>query len=481
MLAVLGGGLGVALAGWTIQGVNVLLPEEIRRLKHVEFDGWVLAFTLFLCLASSLLCGLAPAWQMLRRHATGDISDRLNEGSRGATTDTAHRALRNLLVTSEVALCAVLLIGAGLMIRTLIALDRVDPGFREGDVLHAQIVLPPAQYGEDEQVAFFSQLLGRTRTLPGVTSAALVMCAPLSGGCWASPVEVEGGPPAGPAEPEVNVNAITSGYFRTLGIPLLKGRDFDQRDTRDVSAVAIVNQSYAHRYFADQDPIGKRIREKLRDGARPWSTIVGVVGDVRRRALDAPLAPEVFRPLAQSPINFMTLMVRVSDDGLAVPAAIRREVQALDQDIPLLDVTTMERTRATGLSTRRLPAVLLESFAAVALVLAVVGIYGVIAYSVSQRTGVIGIRLALGARPISVLWLVARQGMIPVSAGIVLGLASALGQTRTLSGVLYGVSAADPLTFVVVACLLSGVALLACIVPARRASAIDPMSALRSQ
>jgi hypothetical protein len=178
MLAVIGGALGVALTGWTIQGVNVLLPEEIRRLKHIEFDGWVLAFTLFLCLASSLLCSLAPAWQMLRRHATGDVSHRLNEGGRGATTDPAHRALRSLLVTSEVALCVVLLIGAGLMVRTLIALDRVDPGFREGDVLHAQIVLPAAEYGEDQQVAFFSQLLDRTRALPGVTSAALVMCAP---------------------------------------------------------------------------------------------------------------------------------------------------------------------------------------------------------------------------------------------------------------------------------------------------------------
>ena len=309
-----------------------------------------------------------------------------------------------------------------------------------------------------------------------MTDAALVMCTPLSGGCWASPVEIEGRPSL-PSEPEVNFNAITSGYFRTLGIPLLQGRDFDQRDRRGVPDVAIVNQSYARRYFAGEDPIGKRIREQAAAPARRWTTIIGVVGDVRRRALDTPATPEVFRPFAQSPVNFMTLMVGAGGDRVSVSAAIRREVQALDRGIPVPAVGTMDQLRGRGLSTRQLPAVLLESFAAVALVLAVVGIYGVVAYSVSQRTGEIGIRLAFGAQPSNVLWLIVRQGMIPVCAGIVLGLAGALAAVRTLTSVLYGVSGTDPLTFAVVAFLLFGVALVACMIAARRAALLDPVSA----
>ena len=411
-------------------------------------------------------------------HATGDNSRSLNVDGRGATSDDApRRSLRYVLVTSEVSLCVVLLIGGGLMIRTLIALDRVDPGFRGANVLHTPIVLPPAQYRDDQQIAFFSTLLERTRALPGVTAAALVMCAPLSGGCWASPIEIEGRPPLRSGGPEVNFNAITSGYFQTLGIPLLQGRDFDQRDRRGVPDVAIVNQSYVRRYFADQTVVGQRLRE-VGNGSRPWTTIVGVVGDVRRRALDTPPAPEVFRPLAQSPVNFMTLMVRVADDGPEAPAAIRRQMQTLDRGIPLAGFGTMEQVRASGLSTRQLPAVLLESFAAIALVLAVLGIYGVMAYSVSQRRGEIGIRLALGAQPSNVLWLIVRQGMIPVCAGILMGLVGALGVSRTLTGVLYGVSGTDSLTFTLVPSLLFGVALAACVIPAQRAAAVDPVKAL---
>src|SRR5262249_47633135 len=247
---------------------------------------------------------------------------------------------------------------------------------------------------------------------------------------------------------------------------------------RGVPDVAIVNQSYARRYFAGQDAIGKRIREQVGEGNRPWTTIVGVVGDVRRRALDAPAAPEVFRPLAQSPVNFMTLIVRVAGDGAGVPDAIRREMQALDRGIPLPALSSMEQMRARGLSTRRLPAVLLESFAGMALVLAVVGIYGVLAYSVSQRTNEIGIRLALGARPSNVLWLIVRQGMIPVCVGIFVGLAGARGVVRALASVLYGVSGTDPLTFALVPFLLFGVALLACVIPAQRAASVDPVKAL---
>jgi putative ABC transport system permease protein len=477
-LAVLGGALGAGLAGWTIRGMNVLLPDDIRRLKHVEFDGWVLGFTVLLCVISSLLFGLAPAWQIVWRRPPGDVSDRLNEGARGATSDMPRRSLRHLLVMSEVSSSVVLLTAAGLMIRTLIALDGVDPGFRGANVLHAQIVLPPAQYRDDQQVAFFSRLLNRTIALPGVNAAALVMCAPLSGPCWASPLDIEGQLPLSAGGPEINFNAITTGYFRTLLVPLLQGRDFDQADRRDVPAVAIVNRSFVRRYFLDQDPIGKRIREQSERGSQPWTTIVGVVGDVRRRALDAPTAPEVFRPLAQSPINFMTLMVRVADDGFAVPAAIRQELRALDPGVPLAGFSTMEDARAQGLTTRRLPAVLLESFAGLALLLAVVGIYGVMAYSVSQRTGEIGVRLALGAQPSNVLWLIVRQGMIPVCAGIGLGLVGALGVGRTLTSLLYGVGETDVLTFALVALLLLGVSLSACIIPALRAAAIDPATAI---
>ena len=478
LLAMLGGALGAGLAGWTIRGITVLLPDDIRRLKDVDFDGSVLGFTFLLSLISSLLFGLAPAWQIARTRAPGDISDRLNEGARGATSDTPRRSLRHLLVMSEVALSVILLTGAGLMIRTLIALNGVDPGFRGANVLRGQIVLPPAQYREEQQVAFFSMLLNRTIALPGVNAAALVMCAPLSGPCWASPVDIEGQLRIGAGEPEINFNAITSGYFQTLRIPLLQGRDFDRADRREVPAVGIVNHSFVRRYFAGQDPIGKRIREQSANGDGPWMTIVGVVGDVRRRTLDASAAPEVFRPLAQNPINFMTLMVRVADDAVAVPAAIRHELQALDPGVPLAGFRTMEDARAQGLTTRRLPAVVLESFAALALLLAVVGIYGVMAYSASQRTGEIGIRLALGAQPSHVLWLLVRQGMVPVCAGTGLGLAGALVVGRTLASLLYGVGEADVPTFALVALALLGVSLGACIIPALRAASIDPATAI---
>jgi putative ABC transport system permease protein len=480
LLAVSGGALGLGVARSSLNAVNMLLPAEITRLKLPSINGWVLLFTLLASVIAGVLFGLVPARHAIGTASLGKVHTRLKDGGRGSDGRGTRRSLLNVLVAVEVALSLALLIGAGLMIRTLFSLHGVDPGFHALNVLHTQITLPSSQYNPDRQVDFFKQAIDRTRSLPGVSAVSAVMCLPLSGSCWSNPVEVEGRPaPVTQKQSEVNFNAAASGYFGTVGIPLLQGRDFEPRDAKDSPAVAIVSQSFVRRYLAGEDAIGKHIRERSPKQQGLWATIVGVVGDVRRDSLDSPATAEVYFPFTQSPINFMTLVVRSATNPASVAPAIRTELHALDRAVPVQTIGTMEELLGAGLATRRLPAVLLGLFAALALTLAVVGIYGVISYSVAQRTREIGIRMALGAERSNVFGLIIGQGMIPVLAGLIAGLFIAIGLNRTLSGVLYGISPTDPLTFAVVPLVLIMVSLIACAAPARRAIRVDPLVALR--
>jgi putative ABC transport system permease protein len=482
LLALMGGALGLVIANWSMHAVNTLLPNEITRLKVPSVNGWVLAFTLLASVITGLLLGLVPARQAIGRASFGNLYAGLKNSGRGSGA-AAQRRLLSVLVASEVALSFALLIGAGLMIRTLFSLSGVDPGFHAQNVLHTQIVLPSSQYAPDRQVEFFSGTIDRMRSIPGVAAVSAVMCLPLTGSCWSNPVEVEGQPAlVSQQQSEVNFNAVAAEYFPTVGIPLLQGRDFDRHDRKDSLPVAIVNQAFVRRYLGGVEPIGRRVRERRARDETPWVTIMGVVGDVRRDRLDSPAAAEVYFPFTQNPINFMSLVVRAAENPAgpaALSSAIRTAIHSLDRAVPLQTIGTMEQLQMAGLSTRQLPAALLGLFAALALTLALLGIYGVISYSVSQRTNEIGIRLALGAERADVLYLVVRQGLKPVWAGLIAGACIAAALSRTLSGVLYGVQPTDPLTFGAVSLALLIVALLACALPARRAIGVDPLVALR--
>jgi len=480
LVAVAGGGLGFGIAMWSLKAVNTLLPTEIMRVKPPSVNGWVLGFTLLASVITAILFGLAPAQQAIGKASTGKVHIRLKDAYWGTDAGAQRRSLLNALVASEVALSLALLIGASLMIRTLLSLHGVDPGFHGVNVLHTQMVLAPSQYTPDRQVSYFEQAIERVRSLPGVIAVSAVMCLPLSGGCWSNPAEVEGRSELLiQKQSEVNFNAVAPDYFRTLGIPLLDGRDFEQRDSKDALPVAIVNHSFVRRFFAGEDPIGKRIRERSLKAQTRWATIVGVAGDVRRDSLDSPADAEVYLPFRQSPINFMSLVARSATNLAGSAAAIRTELHSLDPAVPVQTIGTMEELQVAGLATRQLPTILLGIFAALALTLALIGLYGVMSYSVSQRTKEIGIRMALGARRSDVLCLIINQGMTPVSVGLMVGLCIAIALSRTLSGVLYGIKPTDPSTFAIVTLFMLMIALLACLVPARHASGVDPLVALR--
>jgi putative ABC transport system permease protein len=480
LLALISGACGLLLANWSLRAINTLLPENISRLRSASVNGSVLVFTLLASVVTAFLFGLAPALHIIGRDAIDNVHTRLRDAGQGSIAGRRSRSLLNFMIVSEVALSVVLLMGAGLMLRTLLSLQNVNPGFRAAGVLRTQIILPPAQYTSERQVGFFAQLVDRTRSLPGVQAASAAMCPPLSGTCWSNPIEIDGWPvSADQSQSEVNFNAIAPDYFRTLGISSLQGRDFDRRDVAHAPAVAIVNHAFVRRYFPGENPIGKRVRERSGENLSAWATVIGVVGDVRRDALDVPATGEVFLPFTQKPINFMTLVVHTSGNPLSLASAVRTQLHTLDNSVPAQAIGTMEQLQLAGISTRKLPAVLLGLFAGLALVLALVGIYGVIAYSVSQRTGEIGVRMALGAERVDVLRLVIAQGMTPVCVGLLVGVGAAFVLTRALSGVLYGVNSTDPLTLAAVSLLLAVTALLACGLPARRAARIDPIMALR--
>ncbi|HLF82557.1 MAG TPA: ABC transporter permease [Blastocatellia bacterium] len=471
--------VGTLLSLWGIKAMLSLSRETLPRAYEISVDGRVLGFTVVIALLTSVIFGLTPALQASKINLT----DSLKEGSRGLSGGQRLNHVRSVLVISEVALSLVLLIGAGLMIKSLASLLKVDPGFKPDNTLTMQIALLGSKYpSANQQIAFFQDVTHRVETLPGVQSVGLISSAPLSGGVYAGGFSIEGRVATSEADDFVaDRRMISPEYFNALGIPLLKGRGFTDRDDQTSTGVVVVSESWARRYLPSEDPIGKRIKLGGRNSTRPWLSIVGIAGDVRDTALESDARPCVYIPYPQFPSSAMTLVVRAAFDPKLLISGIRDEVWAVDQDQPVTDVKTMDQYVAASVLPRRFNAMLLAVFASLALVLASVGIYGVMAYSVTQRTHEIGIRVALGAQSSHVIRLIVGRGMALVLTGIAIGIAGALALTRVMTSLLYGVSATDPLTFAGLSVMLAAVALLASYIPARRATKVDPMIALRCE
>ena len=477
MLAALGGLLGLLLAYWGVDLLIALSPADVPRLGEIGLHGPVFAWTLLVSLLTGVLFGLAPALQASKP----DINEALKESGGRSPGGLGRSRLRNLLVVSEVALALVLLVGAGLMIRSFMSLQRTSPGFEPKNLLTMNISLPRVKYKEPQQAnVFFEQLFQRINAVPGVEATGGIDPLPLSDSNETTGVLIEGQPAQAPAErPEVGSRNVTPGYFQTMRIPVLKGRAFAEQDREDAPPVVIINDVLARRFWPGGDAVGKRLGFEDDEGKQEWREVVGIVGNVKHERLDAEAKPEVFVPYRQAPRNFMTLVVRTSSDPASMIAAIREQVLAIDKDQPVFDIKTMEERLSKAVAQSRFIMLLLAVFSALALALSAIGIYGVMAYTVSQRTHEIGIRMALGAQSRDVLRMVVRQGMTLAMTGVVIGLVAAFALTRVMTSLLYGVTATDPWTFSVVALVLSAVALLAIIIPARRATRIDPMEALR--
>jgi putative ABC transport system permease protein len=476
LLSVLGGAFGMLIAKWGTDALVSLATGYIPSTVEIDLDWRVLSFTLLLSLLTGTVFGLAPALQVSKT----DVQEALKEGGNSGSSPRGNW-LRSLLVVAEIASALVLLVGAGLLIKSFTRLQRIDPGFRSENVLTMKIALPDAKYkSQTSASAFYRQLLERVEALPGVESAGVINLLPVQQSGTNGEIQVEGqAPDPSGQSPLVEVRAASPEYFRALGIQLVAGRFFNAADEEKSAQVVIVNETFARKLIPDQDPLGKQIK----NDSGPPITIVGVVRDVKQSGLTAEVRPELFSPYTQpfwSGMNQnMNLVVRTASDPSSLTAAIRKEVLAVDPAQPVYGVQTMEAVLGRAVSYQRLNMQLLGIFAALAMLLAVIGIYSVMSYLVTQHTREIGIRMALGAQPWDVLKLVLGQGMILTLAGVGLGLIGAFMLTRLMSNLLYGVTASDPLTYAAVSALLFVVALVACYVPARRATKVDPMVALR--
>jgi putative ABC transport system permease protein len=479
-LAIIGGGLGLGLALWGTRVLVALAPQDIPRLYDVRVDAPVLLFTLGATALAALLFGAIPAL-----HASaGQLASTLREGNRGSRTRPGSARARATLVVAEMTLALMLLAGAGLLLKSFARLREVNPGFVPGRVATFTVTLSPVKYGtSDQQRAFATTLLDKVRAIPGVDSAGLTFGLPLSGTGFVLSFEVAGRPaPAPNAEPEAQVRMASPGYFGTMGIPLKRGRAFSPSDRNGAPRVFVISEETARRYFPGEDPIGRKIQFGWsRDGDRLAGEIVGVVGDVRQAKLSGELTPHAYVPFDQWPVEELTVVMRTRTDPTATLRAARTVVESLDRDLPVYDAVTLDTLVSKSLGQPRFYLLLLIVFAGLAVVLAAVGIYGVMAYTVQQRTREIGIRIALGASAERVVGMVVRRGLTLAVLGVALGTAGAYAVTRVLRSLLYGVGERDPLTFVAVAVLLALVALLASWVPARRAARVDPLAAMRAE
>ncbi|MGE0128236.1 MAG: ABC transporter permease [Blastocatellales bacterium] len=477
LLSVAGGALGVLLALWGLELLLDLSPANIPRLDNIRLDGRVLGFTVGLSLLTGLIFGLAPALQTSHL----ELGETLKEGGRTGAGGSRAQRIRSAFIVAEVALTLALLISAGLLIRSFWRLQQVAPGFKTERVLTMKLALPRSKYAEGAKAtAFFQQLQERLSTLPGVEAASAVSTILLPKLANSSNFTIENRPPD-PREQslELPFDAVQPNYFQTMSIQLLSGRTFSEQDASDKPRVAIVNETFVKRYFPNEDAVGKRFTFGDGNNNPQWITIVGVVRDTKRQGLDQPIRIESWFPHAQAPSRSMQVVLRTTGDPLALAGAVRDAVWSLDRDLPIPKMETMEQILSESVAQRRLNMLLLAIFAAVALILAAVGIYGVMSYAVTQRTNEIGIRMALGAQMGDVLKLILAQGMKLALIGVGIGLIATIALTRLMSSLLFGVSATDPLTFAAIALLLTVVALLACYLPARRATKVDPMIALR--
>jgi putative ABC transport system permease protein len=474
LLAFAGGLLGLLFALWGVKLLSAFVPENVPRFSETSTDLRVLGFTLGASVLTGLLFGLAPALQSSRL----DLNEALKEGGRGGTDGRGRTRVRSLLIVSEVALSLVLLIGAGLLIKSFVKLRNTNPGFDSSNTLTASLSLAPVRYDTDEKVNdFYRRLVEQVRTLPGVESVGAVTPLPLSDNSYAFSFSVVGQPPLPPGQRQsASARFVTADYFRAQGVPLRAGRVFTEADKAGAPGVIIVNEAFARRYLPDVEPLGQRLRLGINNIE---GEIVGVVGDIRGSSLATPGPPEYYVPAEAVGFGDTTLVVRTSTDPTSLAPALQQIVSEMDKELPLYDVRTMESLVAHSVARQRFSMALVGVFAVLAMLLSAVGIFSVMSSLVAQRTHEIGIRMALGARPGDILSMVIRQGIALTLAGVVLGLAAAVALTRLMSGLLYEVSATDPVVYGGITVLLAAVALLACYVPARRATKVDPLIALR--
>ncbi|HYY99810.1 MAG TPA: ABC transporter permease [Pyrinomonadaceae bacterium] len=474
LLAFAGGVLGLVFALWGVKLLSVFVPENVPRFGETDIDLRVLGFTLAASVVTGLLFGIAPALQSSRV----DLNEALKEGGRTGTDGLGRRRVRSLLIVSEVALSLVLLVGAGLLIKSFVKLRNTDPGFDAGNTLTASLSLASVRYDADEKIAdFYRLLVERVRALPGVVSVGAVTPLPLSDNNMSFSFSVIGQPPQPPGQGQsANARMVTPEYFRAQGIPLRAGRVFTDADKAGAPNVLVVNEAFARRYLPGVEPLGQRLHIGLN---RIEGEIVGVVGDIRGEGLATPGEPEYYVPEATVPFGDMTLVVRTANDPASLVPALRQAVAEMDKDQPLYDVRTMDSLVARSVARQRFSMTLIGVFAVLAMLLAAVGIFSVMSFLVAQRTHEIGIRMALGARQRDILSMVVRHGVGLTLIGVGVGLAAALALTRLMSGLLYEVSATDPFIYGGITVLLAAVALAACYVPARRATKVDPLIALR--
>jgi predicted permease len=476
LLSAVGGALGLLLAVWGLSLLRWLKPGDIPRLGVISVDSRVLAFTSVVVLLTGILFGLAPALRTSRV----SLSETLKEGGRSLIGGRQHK-LRNLLVVTEIALSLVLLIGAGLLIRSFMRVQQVEPGFVAQNVLSLRLALVGQTYAEEpRRVDFYQQLWERLRRLPGVEGAGGVSVLPLTGGIGWGSITIEGyDAAAGQNMIQADQRVASAGYFEAMKVPLLRGRLFAEQDTKEAQPVVIIDENMARTYWPNADPVGKRLKRGGTSSNAPWLTIVGVVKTVKHYALDTDSRVALYTPHLQSGAGSLAIAIRTTADPASVAASVIREARATDPNLPLYDVKPMEQWLSESLARRRFAMLMLGLFAVVAMLLAGVGIYGVMSYTVAQRTREIGIRVALGAQTRDVLSLVVKQGMVLTGIGVGIGLIAAIMVTRIMASLLFGVGAKDPITFAGIALLLAAVALLACYLPARRATKVDPMIALR--
>ena len=479
VLALAGGALGVLLAWWATQFFVSLGGDTIPRGEAITIDMRVLLFALVLSMASALVAGVIPALQASRPRVVDHLREGAREGAGGAS-----RRTRGILVATEVALAVILLTGAGLLIRTLWTMQQMERGFRPEHVAMMTVSPPGSTYpGPPEVRQFWSRLLERVRALPGVTAAATgtALLQPLvtNSGVFA----IEGKPPVPPNERvEYPTESVSPEYFETVGMTLASGRNFNDLDVPESTPVVVINETFARTGWPGQDPLGRRIKPGSNPNSEtPWLTVVGVIRDAHRAAVTRPIRPEIYFATSQRTPRTQTVFIRTAGDPDAIVSAVRRELQAIDPQLPLFAVTTAERAIAETLTQPRFQAVLLTVFAGIALLLATIGIYGVTSNAVSQRTQEVGIRMAMGAGRLDVLWLILRQHLRPAIAGLATGIAGALLLGRFLQSLLFGVGATDPATFAMVSIVLLVVAVAACLIPARRVTRVDPLVALRSE